>query len=221
MELLHQFLRLFTDLQSVLSGWVTTYETGVYVILFVIIFCETGLVVTPFLPGDSLLFAAGTLVTSIPDSPLKLQWLILFCALAASLGDATNFMIGLRVGPKVFTREDSFWLNKKHLMRAQRFYEKYGGKTIFLAHFVPIIRTFSPFVGGIGKMKYRRFALFNVTGVTTWVTVCTTSGVLFGGLPFVQNHFELVLVTIVLISVMPAVIGYLRERRRPAEQTPA
>jgi membrane-associated protein len=214
MELLHQFLRLFTDLQATLSGWVNLYQTWVYLILFVIIFCETGLVVTPFLPGDSLLFAAGTLVTSIPNSPLKLQYLIPLLALAASLGDATNFMIGYRVGPKVFSREDSFWLNKKHLLRAQRFYEKYGGKTIFLAHFVPIIRTFSPFVGGIGKMQYRRFALYNVTGVTTWVTLCTVSGKLFGGLPFVQNHFEMVLVGIVLISIMPAVISYLRERGR-------
>ncbi len=217
MELVHEFLRLFTDLQGVLSEWVVNYQYGIYAILFVIIFCETGLVVTPFLPGDSLLFAAGTLVTSIPNSPLKLHWLILLLGLAASLGDATNFMIGRRVGPAVFTREDSFWLNKKHLLRAQRFYEKYGGKTIFLAHFVPIIRTFSPFVGGIGKMAYRRFAIFNVTGVLTWVTLCTTSGVLFGGLPFVQEHFELVLVSIVLISIMPAVIGYLRERKHAAD----
>ena len=217
MELVHEFLRLFTDLQGVLSEWVVNYQYGIYAILFVIIFCETGLVVTPFLPGDSLLFAAGTLVTSIPNSPLKLHWLILLLGLAASLGDATNFMIGRRVGPAVFTREDSFWLNKKHLLRAQRFYEKYGGKTIFLAHFVPIIRTFSPFVGGIGKMEYRRFALFNVTGVLTWVSLCTTSGVLFGGLPFVQEHFELVLVSIVVVSIMPAVIGYLRERKHAAD----
>jgi membrane-associated protein len=217
MELLHEFLRLFTDLQNTLAGWVNAYQAWVYLILFTIVFCETGLVVTPFLPGDSLLFAAGTLTIAIPDSPLRVHWLILVISAAAVIGDAVNFSAGYRIGPKVFTRENSIWLNKKHLLRAQAFYEKYGGKTIILARFVPIIRTFAPFVAGIGKMKYRRFASFNVIGGVAWVTICVVAGRLFGGLPFVQNHFEAVLVAIVILSVMPAVIEYWRERRRSSE----
>ncbi|NLH48131.1 MAG: DedA family protein [Myxococcales bacterium] len=216
MEYLNLFLDLFRDLKGTLQHWVDLYHAWVYLILFVILFCETGLVVTPFLPGDSLLFAAGTFTIGTLEQPaeLKLLYLILLLSAAAVLGDAVNFAAGFRIGPKVFTREDSFWLNKKHLLQAQSFYEKYGGKTIILARFVPIVRTFAPFVAGIGKMTYVRFASFNVIGGVAWVTICLTGGRFFGGLPFVQKHFELVLVTIVLISVMPAVIEYLRERSK-------
>jgi membrane-associated protein len=182
-----------------------------YVVLFLIIFAETGLVVTPFLPGDSLLFAVGA-VAAHPQSPIQLGLMALMLVVAAVLGDAVNYAVGFYVGPRVFSREDSWLLNKKHLLRAHRFYEEYGGLTIILARFIPIVRTFAPFVAGIGKMSYPRFALFNVMGGTVWILCFLLAGWLFGGSEYVQKNFKLVIVAIIVISVLPGVYEYVRVR---------
>ena len=182
-----------------------------YALLFAIIFCETGLVVTPFLPGDSLLFAVGALAARniLGNLPLLTGLLIV----AAVLGDAVNYWIGYRLGPAVFNREDSRLLNKKHLLKAQEFYEKYGGKTIILARFVPIVRTFAPFVAGVGRMNFFRFWLFNIVGGIAWVLICVGAGYAFGNIEFVKKRFELVIVAIVLISLMPMVWELYQARR--------
>lgn len=185
-----------------------------YGLLFAIIFCETGLVVTPFLPGDSLLFAVGALAAGA--SPLSMSLLFGLLAAAAIVGDAVNYAIGYRLGPKVFKYEQSWFFNKKHLLRAQSFYEKYGSKTIILARFVPIVRTFAPFVAGIGKMRYPRFFLYNCVGAVAWVAICLWSGYLFGALPWVTAHFELVVLAIVFISVLPMVVEFVLAYRRRA-----
>jgi len=182
-----------------------------YVLLFAIIFAETGLVVTPFLPGDSLLFAAGA-VTAVPGSPVHLPLLATLLIVAAILGDAVNYTVGHFIGPKVFTAENSRLLNRKHLLRAHEFYEKYGGVTIILARFIPIVRTFAPFVAGIGSMHYPRFALYNVTGAFIWVLLFLVGGWWFGGLESVQKTFKLVIVAIIFISILPGVIEFLRAR---------
>lgn len=182
-----------------------------YVILFAIIFAETGLVVTPFLPGDSLLFAAGA-VAAHPDSPIKLVPLTALLIIAAILGDALNYAIGWYVGPKVFSREDSRVLNRDHLMQAHEFYEKYGAVTIILARFIPIVRTFAPFVAGIGRMNYGRFALYNVTGGVVWVVLFLVGGWWFAGSEIVQNNFKLVILAILVVSVLPAVVEFIRAR---------
>ncbi|HEY3356863.1 MAG TPA: DedA family protein [Polyangia bacterium] len=213
MEFIKHLIDIFLHLDAHLDQWMVLYGMWLYAILFVVIFCETGLVVTPFLPGDSLLFATGALAAR-PGSPLHLGWIIALLIVAGVLGDAVNYTIGYRLGPKVFSREKSWLLNKKHLLQAQAFYEKYGGKTIFLARFVPIIRTFAPFVAGIGKMRYRRFGAFNISGAITWVAGFTVLGYLFGNLPYIKRNFQYVIIVIILISVMPGVIEYLRERQR-------
>src|SRR5688572_15260211 len=160
---------------------------NLYAVMFLIVFAETGLVVTPFLPGDSLLFAIGAL--GARGIGLNVPLLALLLIIAAILGDAVNYWIGYRLGPKVFSREDSKLLNKKHLLRAQEFYEKYGGKTIILARFVPIVRTFAPFVAGIGKMNYFKFFVYNVVGGIAWVAICILAGYAFGQVDFVKRHF--------------------------------
>ena len=184
-----------------------------YVILFAIIFAETGLVVTPFLPGDSLLFAAGA-VAAHPDSPIKLVPLTALLIFAAILGDAVNYAIGWYVGPKVFSREDSKLLNRNHLMQAHEFYEKYGAITIILARFMPIVRTFAPFVAGIGRMNYGRFALYNVAGGVAWVAMFLVGGKMFAGSEIVQKNFKIVVLAIIVISVLPAVVEVLRAKAR-------
>jgi len=185
---------------------------NLYIVVFIILFAETGLVVTPVLPGDSLLFALGA-ISANPDSPINLPLVTALLIAAAVLGDAVNYWIGYRIGPKVFTRENSRLLNKKHLLRAQEFYEKYGGKTIILARFVPIVRTFAPFVAGIGKMGYARFALYNIVGAVGWVLICIVAGYYFGRIEFVQKRFEIVIVAIVVISVLPMAFELIRARR--------
>lgn len=184
-----------------------------YAVLFLIIFCETGLVVLPFLPGDSLLFAIGA-VGADASSPINLPLVAVMLVLAALTGDNTNYWIGRRIGPAVFKGETSRLLNKKHLAHAQAFYEKYGTKTIILARFVPIIRTFAPLVAGIGKMGYARFLLFSVLGAILWVSVCITAGYLLGNVEFVKKHFEIVVLVIIVISVAPAVVEFLRARSK-------
>jgi membrane-associated protein len=190
-----------------------------YLLLLAIIFCETGLVVTPFLPGDSLLFAVGALASA--NSSLSIPLLFGLLVAAAVIGDAVNYAIGYWLGPKVFKYEQSWFFNKKHLLRAQGFYEKYGSKTIILARFVPIVRTFAPFVAGIGKMRYSQFALYNVVGAVSWVLICTLSGYWFGSYEWVRKNFEAVLVVVVLISVLPMAIEFvLKWRRQRATLTP-
>ena len=208
---LFQFLRRLTDPQA-LGAMTGDMGLWIYVLLFAIVFCETGLVVLPFLPGDSLLFAVGALGT-LPGARINLWAMAGLLTFAAVLGDAVNYSIGKRMGPAVFHFDNSRWLNRKHLQTAHDFYEKYGGKTIILARFVPIVRTFAPFVAGIGKMDYPKFALYNVTGAILWVATMMGAGRLFGGFPFVQKHFELVIVAIVVISVLPALFEYLKARR--------
>jgi membrane-associated protein len=188
---------------------------SLYALLFAIIFCETGLVVTPFLPGDSLLFAAGA-VAGLEGSSLNLPLLAALLIVAAVVGDAVNYWIGYWVGPRVFSREKSWLLNKDHLLKAQRFYERYGGKTIIFARFIPIIRTFAPFVAGIGKMEYRRFFAFNVIGGAVWVVLFLWAGFAFGQNEMVKRNFTLVILAIIVISVLPAVIEVILTRRRGA-----
>jgi membrane-associated protein len=214
MDLLGQIVNaLFPPTSEKIALLTNPLGLWLYALLFVIVFCETGLVVTPILPGDSLLFAIGA-VAADAQSTLSLPLLIGLLTLAAVLGDAVNYAIGKTLGPKVFRYEQSWFFNKKHLLKAQAFYEKYGGVTIILARFMPIVRTFAPFVAGIGVMRYPRFFAYNVVGAVAWVLVCVLSGVWFGKLEFVKQHFELVLVAIVLISVMPMVVELLLAWRR-------
>jgi membrane-associated protein len=214
-DLIATFLDLFFNLDTTLAEWANVLGPWLYLILFLIVFCETGLVVTPFLPGDSLLFAAGAL-TAIEGSNLRLELVIPLLIAAGVLGDAVNYQIGYRVGPKVFHSEESRWLNKRHLTRAQTFYEKYGGKTIIFARFVPIIRTFAPFVAGIGQMRYRRFFAFNVVGAMAWVIGFTVAGNLFGNIPAIKRNFQYVILAIIILSVIPALSELYLERRRLA-----
>jgi len=218
MDVVSQLLDVFLHLDTHLNEWAGALGPWLYVVLFLIVFCETGLVVTPFLPGDSLLFAVGALA-SIDGSPIEVNSIILTLLVAAILGDAANYSIGYRVGPKVFRSEQSWLLNREHLLKTQQFYEKHGGKTIILARFMPIIRTFAPFVAGIGKMSYSRFAMFNVTGAIAWVLSFVLGGYFFGNVPLVKRNFHVVIVAIVILSVLPPIVEYVRSRSRAA--TPA
>ena len=193
---------------NTLTGWMGSWF---YVLLFAIIFVETGLVVMPFLPGDTLLFAVGALA-AYPESPINLPLVAGLLIVAAVLGDAVNYAIGYRLGPRVFSREDSRLLNKKHLFEAQRFYDKYGGKTIIIARFVPIVRTFAPFVAGIGRMNYARFALFNVAGGVSWILVFLMAGRILGGVKLVKEYPELIAVGIVLVSLLPIFVELARAK---------
>ena len=181
-----------------------------YVVLFLIVFCETGLVVTPLLPGDSLLFALGAMAAR--GGSIKLCVVVIVLCIAANCGDFVNYLLGFRIGPKVFSRESSWLLNKKHLVEAQGFYDRHGRKTIILARFVPIIRTFAPFVAGVGRMPFSRFAGFSILGGILWVVSVSAAGYFFGNIPFVKNHIEIVILAIVAISVLPVVIHTIRAR---------
>jgi membrane-associated protein len=191
-----------------------------YVILFAVIFCETGLVVTPFLPGDSLLFAVGA-ISALPGCPLHPVLITALLIVAGVLGDAVNYAIGKKIGPKIFSKDTGRWLNKRHLDRTHAFYEKHGGKTIIIARFVPIIRTFAPFVAGIGKMGYARFAMFNVTGAVSWVITFIGAGYAFGNIPAVKRNFQLVIIGIILVSILPIVIELYRARKAAKAAKPA
>lgn len=210
MEFLAFAFDVLLHLDKHLVMFVENYGAWVYALLFVIVFAETGLVVTPVLPGDSLLFVAGTLAAA---GGMDVLWLMTTLIAAAILGDTVNYWVGDYVGPKVFSA-DSRLLNKAHLERAHRFYERHGGKTIVIARFLPIIRTFAPFVAGIGKMSYPHFLLYNVGGAVLWVVSLVAAGFYFGELPFVKQNLTLIIVLIVIISVLPGVIEYLRHRRR-------
>ncbi|MEO7413991.1 MAG: DedA family protein [Opitutaceae bacterium] len=181
---------------------INNYGTWTYAVLFLIVFAETGLVVTPFLPGDSLLFAAGAF-SAKPDTVLNVHLMAFLLLIAAFLGDTINYFIGSKLGPAVFKREDSFLLRRKHLDRAHAFFEKYGGRAIILARFVPIVRTFVPFIAGVGKMTYRQFLFYNLIGGFVWVYFFTYAGYVFGNQPFVQKNFKVVILAIIVLSVLP------------------
>ncbi|MDX9715569.1 MAG: DedA family protein [Dissulfurispiraceae bacterium] len=204
-----QFIDIILHLDKHLAAVIQAYGSWTYLIFFLIIFCETGLVVTPFLPGDSLLFAAGTFAALGELDPLGLAAVL--CS-ASILGDSTNYWIGRYVGPKVFRQENVRFLNKKHLERTEQFYERYGAKTIFIARFMPIFRTFAPFVAGIGRMKYARFLVFSISGSITWISVLVMAGFYFGNIPFVRQNFTLVIMAIIIISVMPGVLEFVRHK---------
>ena len=210
MDWLRQILDIFLHLDRHLHDLAAQYGLWTYVILFAIVFCETGLVVTPFLPGDSLLFAAGALAGT---GAFDVTTLILVLIAAAVLGDTVNYQIGHLVGPKIFTAGHSRWFRKEHLDRTHAFFEKYGGKTIVIARFVPIIRTFAPFVAGVGSMTYPRFLAYNVAGGIAWVVSFVMAGFWFGSREFVKNNFSLVIVAIIVISLLPGVWEYVRARR--------
>jgi len=216
-EFLGQFLDVILHLDQHLARWTQEMGGWVYVVLFAIVFAETGLVIAPFLPGDSLLFAAGA-IAALPGSPLSPVWLVVLLSAAAVLGDAVNYTIGRRIGPSIFHSSTSRLLNRKHLEKTRRFYEKYGGRTIIIARFVPIVRTFAPFVAGIGEMRYARFALYNVTGGIAWVGLFVVAGYLFGNLPFVQRNFHFVILAIIVLSVIPIVVEAWRARREGSER---
>lgn len=213
MEHLAQFVDFFVHLDKHLDSLILTYGVWSYVVLFLIVFCETGLVITPILPGDSLLFAAGALAGR-GSLDVLLLGVLLF--IAAVLGDFVNYKVGYFIGPKVFERKDSKIFKPAYLQKTQEFYDRYGPKTIVIARFVPIVRTFAPFLAGVGKMSYSRFGFYNVTGALLWVGSLVTAGYLFGEIPFVKNNFSLVVFAIIILSIMPAVIEVIRAKRSPS-----
>jgi membrane-associated protein len=210
MELIARAIDLFLHLDRHLGALIADYGGWTYLILFLIVFCETGLVVTPFLPGDSLLFAAGAFAAL---GALDAWWLFLLLSAAAILGDTVNYWIGKAIGPRAFSGDLRF-LKKRHLDRTREFYERHGGKTIVLARFIPIIRTFAPFVAGVAVMTYGRFILYNIAGGVAWVGIFVLAGHLFGNLPAVRENFSYVIVVIILLSVLPLVYELLKERAR-------
>jgi len=209
-EIVAVFWDLLVNLDVHLARLIRDYGVWVFLILFLIIFAETGLVVTPFLPGDSLLFVAGTL-WAISD--MNVHFLVALLIVAAILGDAVNYSVGKFVGPRVFQWEDSFWFNKRHLERASAFYERHGGKTIIIARWVPIVRTFAPFVAGMGRMAYPKFALFNVVGAVAWVTILVYGGYTFGNVPVIRQNLSIVIFGIIGLSLLPIVIEVWKTRR--------
>ncbi|MDR2585340.1 MAG: DedA family protein [Prevotellaceae bacterium] len=213
MEYINFFIDFVLHLDVHLAELTAQYGIWVYAILFVIIFCETGLVVTPFLPGDSLLFASGALA-SMSENSLSIHIMVLLLIVAAILGDAVNYTIGQLFGTKLFSNPNSKIFKKKYLDQTHAFYEKHGGKTIILARFVPIVRTFAPFVAGMGRMTYRRFASYNVIGGVLWVTIFSYLGYFFGGLDFVRNNMGILVIVIIVISLLPAIFEVWRNRRK-------
>ncbi|WP_417903505.1 DedA family protein [Chania multitudinisentens] len=200
-----------------LAELVAQYGMWVYAILFLILFCETGLVVTPFLPGDSLLFVAGALA-ALPSNDLNVHTMVVLMVIAAVVGDAVNYTIGRLFGEKLFRNPNSKIFRRSYLDKTHQFYEKHGGKTIILARFVPIVRTFAPFVAGMGHMSYRHFAAYNVIGALLWVLSFTYAGYLFGDLPVVQENLKLLIVGIIFVSILPGIIEIWRHKRAAAQQ---
>lgn len=210
MEFITTLIDFLLNIDEYLNVIIANYGSWTYAVLFFIIFLETGFVVTPFLPGDSLLFAAGSFAALGSLNPV---YLFLLLGLAAFLGDTVNYWVGAYIGPRAFSGEIKF-LKQEHLDRTHEFYEKHGGKTIILARFIPIIRTFAPFVAGVGSMTYSHFISYNIIGGVVWVAIFTFGGYFFGNLPLVRNHFEIVIISIILISLMPPVIEFLKERAK-------
>jgi len=212
LDLLARIVDFVLHIDVHLDQLIRSYGAWTHLILFAIVFCETGLVVTPILPGDSLLFAVGAFSAR---GSLDLALVLGLLTVAAILGDTVNYWIGHLLGPKVFHRDDVRFLNRKYLERTHQFYEKYGGKTIIIARFVPIVRTFAPFVAGVGAMSYGRFLLYNVVGGVLWIFLFVLGGYFFGNIPIVRKNFTLVILAIIVLSIMPAVFEYLRHRRKP------
>lgn len=213
--ILQNLIDIFLHLDVHLNQWADFFGLWTYVLLFVIIFCETGLIVTPFLPGDSLLFAIGALCAT-ENAVLNIFAIGIALTSAAILGDALNYSIGRKIGPLVFTQNRK-WLNKEHLHKTHMFYEKHGGKTIILARFLPIIRTFAPFVAGVSQMQYSRFSLFNITGAVLWVVLILMCGYFLGSIPFVKANFEVIVLALVIIPSLPAlyqIVAHQIEKRR-------
>ena len=198
------------SLDQTLSTIAVQYGPWLYALLFAIIFAETGLVVMPFLPGDSILFIAGTVVAI---AGLNVHLLVMLLIVAAILGDSLNYAIGNYIGPRVFDKQDSRWFRQEHLRRTQAFYDKYGGVTIIIGRFIPIIRTFAPFLAGVAGMTYRRFLSFNVVGAVLWIASLVYAGYLFGNIPWVKDNLSLIVVGIVVVSLLPALATFLRERK--------
>ena len=211
MEFIKSVIDFVLHLDVHLSELIQTYGLWTYFILFVVIFCETGLVVTPFLPGDSLIFAAGTFAAR---GDMKVGLLFVLLAAAAILGDTVNYWVGKIIGPKVFQKENSRIFKKRYLAQTHEFYEKYGAETIIIARFVPIVRTFAPFVAGIGRMTYGKFLSYNVIGGIAWVALFTFGGYFFGNIPFVKKNFSLVIIAIILISLVPVLYEFLKHRKK-------
>ena len=210
MELIAGLVDLILHLDQHLLDLVRTYGIWIYAILFLIVFLETGVVVTPFLPGDSLLFVAGAIAAA---GEMNVHGLVLLLIAAAILGDSLNYAIGRYLGPRVFRFEDTRFFKRAYIDRTHAFFERHGGKTIIIARFIPIIRTYAPFVAGIGAMAYRRFLVFNVTGAILWVVLLTYAGYFFGNLPLVKNNLTLVILGIIVLSILPGVFEFLRARR--------
>ena len=209
MEYITQFIELFLHLDKSLSTVIQTYGSTTYIILFLVILCETGLVVLPFLPGDSLLFAAGAFAAK---GDINIATLFMILCVAAILGDSINYEVGRLIGPRIAQREKSRYVNKEHIAKTHQFYEKFGAKTIIIARFIPIIRTFAPFVAGLGTMSYKKFLQYNVIGGVAWVAICLFAGYLFGNIPLVKQNFTAVIFAIIIVSILPAVIEYIRHR---------
>lgn len=209
---------LLFNTQDALNDLVNRYDTWVYAILFIIIFCETGLVVTPFLPGDSLLFLAGT-ITANQGNHLHIYWLLLILIAAAILGDAVNYTIGRMFGEKLFSNPNSKIFKQSYLEKTHHFYEKHGGKTIIIARFVPIVRTFAPFVAGMGKMTYKHFLSYNVIGGIAWVAIFCLLGYFVGGLDIVQDNLKMVVVAIIVISILPGIFEVAKAKFKSKKES--
>ncbi|HSA95053.1 MAG TPA: DedA family protein [Acidobacteriota bacterium] len=217
MGLLEKIIDIALHLDRYLSGIIQQYGVWTYALLFAVIFIETGFVVMPFLPGDSLLFAAGTFAAL---KALDIRLLLLILSAAAIIGDTVNYWVGHHLGPKVFCREDARFFKKEHLDRTHAFYEKHGGKTIIIARFVPIIRSFAPLLAGIGRMSYGRFLAFNVIGGVGWVVLLTGAGYFFGNIPLVRNNYSMAIIAIIAISTVPIVVEWARHRRAKKKAVP-
>ena len=217
MGFIHFVIDFILHIDVHLAELVAQYGIWVYGILFLILFCETGLVVTPFLPGDSLLFVAGALA-ALPSNDLNVHVMVALMAVAAIVGDAVNYTIGRVFGERLFSNPDSKIFRRSYLDKTHKFYEKHGGKTIILARFVPIVRTFAPFVAGMGHMSYRHFAAYNVIGALVWVLLFTYAGYIFGDLPIVQENLKLLIVAIIVVSILPGVIEIWRHKRAAAKE---
>jgi len=213
-ELISRFIDVLVHLDKHLLDIPRDYGAGVYGVLFLIVFCETGLVVTPFLPGDSLLFVAGTLAGG---GVMNIHLLVALLVVAAILGDSLNFALGRWIGPRIFRYDDSWFFKKAYVERTHGYFERYGGRTIIIARFVPIVRTYAPFVAGVGLMEYRRFLFFNVIGALVWVSLIAYAGYLFGQVPVVQKNLTLVVFAIILLSISPAIIEVLRHKLKRAQ----
>jgi len=209
MEWITQLVDVALHLDRYLLGFLNDYGVWVYLLLFAIIFAETGFVVTPFLPGDSLLFVAGTLAAG---SGLEIQWLVPLLIAASFGGDNTNYWIGRRLGPRVFSREDSWLLKREYLDRTRDFYSRHGGKTVCVARFLPILRTFAPFVAGVGHMPYARFLAFSISGSIAWITLFTFAGFFFGHIPVVKTNLTLIMMFIIVASLLPGFVAWIRHR---------